>query len=57
MEARRPDVILLANGAVVVLECKTKASPIQPDLDQASAGWGSRCCAGVAAERIMDDWL
>ena len=37
MEARRPDVIQLANGAVVVLECKSKASPTQADLDYASA--------------------
>ncbi len=37
MEARRPDVILLANGAVVVLECKSKAHPTQADIDQASA--------------------
>ena len=37
MEARRPDVIILANGTIVVLECKSKATPTQADLDQASA--------------------
>ncbi len=37
MEARRPDVVLLANGAVVVLEYKSKAVPTQADIDQASA--------------------
>jgi len=37
MESRRPDVILLISGAVVVLELKGKAEPEQADLDQAAA--------------------
>jgi hypothetical protein len=37
LESRRPDVVLLINGAVVVLELKGKAEPHQADLDQASA--------------------
>jgi hypothetical protein len=37
LEARRPDVILLVQGAVMVLELKGKQTPSQADLDQASA--------------------
>jgi hypothetical protein len=37
LESRRPDVILLVRGAVMVLELKGKQSPSQADLDQASA--------------------
>lgn len=37
LESRRPDVVLLVNGAVVVLELKSKEVPDQADLDQASA--------------------
>ncbi len=37
MESRRPDVILLIRGAVVVLELKGKTEPSQADLDQAAA--------------------
>ena len=37
LESRRPDVVLLVNGAVVVLELKGKAEPEQADLDQAAA--------------------
>lgn len=37
MESRRPDVVVLAGGAVVVLELKGKMRPSQADLDQASA--------------------
>lgn len=37
LEERRPDVVLLADGAVVVLELKGKRAPIQADLDQAAA--------------------
>jgi hypothetical protein len=37
LESRRPDVVLLVNGAVVVLELKGKAEPDQADLDQAAA--------------------
>ena len=37
LEARRPDVIFLVEGAVVVLELKGKESPTQADLDQVAA--------------------
>jgi len=37
LESRRPDVILLVRGAVMVLELKGKQTPSQADLDQASA--------------------
>lgn len=37
LESRRTDVILLAKGAVVVLELKGKATPSQADIDQAAA--------------------
>jgi hypothetical protein len=37
MESRRPDVILLASGAVLVLELKSKNRPALADADQASA--------------------
>lgn len=36
LESRRPDVILLVRGAVVVLELKGKPTPNQADLDQAA---------------------
>jgi len=37
LESRRPDVVLLARSAVIILELKGKLSPSQADLDQASA--------------------
>ncbi|MGA2262077.1 MAG: DNA/RNA helicase domain-containing protein [Acidobacteriota bacterium] len=37
LESRRPDVVLLAKSAVVILELKGKLFPSQADLDQASA--------------------
>src|SRR5664280_1913613 len=37
LESRRPDVVLLVNGAIVVLELKGKQEPDQADLDQAAA--------------------
>lgn len=37
MESRRPDVIFLVNGAVVVIELKGKNSATQADIDQVSA--------------------
>jgi len=37
LEERRPDVVVLAGSAVVVLELKGKESPSQADLDQAAA--------------------
>jgi hypothetical protein len=52
MESRRPDVILLVNGAVVVLELKGKTEPDQADLDQASAyARDLRCYHRHCAER------
>lgn len=37
MEARRPDVVLLLGGPVLVLELKGKALPERVDIDQAAA--------------------
>lgn len=37
MEARRPDVVLLVRGPVIVLELKGKETPSQADVDQAAA--------------------
>lgn len=37
MEARRPDVILLENGSVLVLEFKGRDQPTPADIDQVSA--------------------
>ena len=37
LESRRPDVVLLVRGAIVVLELKGKETPTQADLDQAAA--------------------
>ncbi len=37
MEARRPDVVLLVRGPVIVLELKGKQAPSQADVDQAAA--------------------
>ncbi len=37
LESRRPDVIFLIDGAVVVLELKGKERPTQADLDQVAA--------------------
>lgn len=36
-DERRPDAVLLADGAVVILELKGKQSPHQADLDQVAA--------------------
>jgi DUF2075 family protein len=44
MESRRPDVIFLVSGAVIVLELKGKSAPSQADIDQAAAyGRDLRC--------------
>ena len=52
MESRRPDCILLAKGAVLVLELKGKALPSQADIDQASAyARDLRCYHVSCAER------
>lgn len=37
LESRRPDVVLLVDGAVVVLELKGKQEPSRADLDQVAA--------------------
>ena len=37
LEFRRPDVLVLAGGAVVVLELKSKSRPERADIDQAAA--------------------
>ena len=37
MEARRPDVVLLLGGPVLVLELKGKSRPDRADIDQAAA--------------------
>jgi len=36
-DERRPDVIILASGSIVVIELKGKSIPSQADLDQVSA--------------------
>ena len=52
MESRRPDVVLLVSGAVVVLELKGKTEPDQADLDQAAAyARDLRCYHRHCAER------
>jgi DUF2075 family protein len=52
LESRRPDVVLLINGAVVVLELKGKSEPDQADLDQAAAyARDLRCYHRHCAER------
>jgi hypothetical protein len=52
MESRRPDVILLVRGPVVVLELKGKLSPSQADLDQAAAyARDLRCYHSECADR------
>ena len=52
MESRRPDVIMLVRGAVVVLELKGKQTPSQADIDQA-AGYARdlRCYHRDCADR------
>lgn len=52
LESRRPDVIVLENGAIVVLEIKSKAHPEQADLDQINAYVRDlRCYHRECAER------
>ncbi len=52
LESRRPDVVLLVSGAVVVLELKGKERPDQADLDQAAAyARDLRCYHKHCAER------
>jgi len=58
LESRRPDVILLVRGAVVVLELKGKERPSQADLDQA-AGYARdlrcyhRACDGRPVHAVV----
>jgi hypothetical protein len=52
LESRRPDIVLLVNGAVVVLELKGKVEPEQADLDQAAAyARDLRCYHKYCADR------
>lgn len=54
MESRRPDCILLAGGAVLVLELKGKATPSQADIDQAGAyARDLRCYHESCANRMV----
>ncbi|MDX1660765.1 MAG: DNA/RNA helicase domain-containing protein [Gemmatimonadota bacterium] len=51
-ESRRPDVILLENGTVLVMELKGKATPTRADLDQVSAyARDLRCYHAECADR------
>ena len=58
MEARRPDVVLLLGGPVLVLELKGKSHPDRVDIDQAAAyardlrGYHSEC-----SDRIVEPVL
>ena len=52
LESRRPDVVFLINGAVVVLELKGKSEPTQADLDQVAAyARDLRCYHRYCADR------
>lgn len=52
MEARRPDVILLENGSVLVLEFKGRDLPTAADIDQVSAyGRDLKCYHRECADR------
>lgn len=52
LESRRPDVLVLAKGAVIVLEIKGKETPSQADLDQVSAyARDLRCYHAACASR------
>jgi len=58
MESRRPDVILLVRGAIVVLELKGKTEPSRADIDQAAAyARDLRCyhreCAGQDVHAVV----
>ena len=58
LESRRPDVILLVSGAIVVLELKGKVDAEQADLDQAAAyARDLRCyhkhCAGREVHAVV----
>lgn len=51
-ESRRPDVIILENGSILVMELKGKAVPTRADLDQVSAyARDLRCYHSECAER------
>jgi hypothetical protein len=54
MESRRIDVLLLARGAVVVLELKGKDTPSQADIDQAAAyARDLRCYHSECSDRLV----
>lgn len=58
MESRRPDVIFLTDGAVVVLELKGKLLPSQADVDQVEAyardlSCYHRCCAETKVVPVL----
>lgn len=58
LESRRPDVILLVRGAVVVLELKGKTKPSRADIDQAAAyARDLRCyhreCSGFDVHAVL----
>ena len=58
LEARRPDVVLLVRGAIVVLELKGKTAATQADIDQAAAyARDLRCyhryCAGRDVHAVL----
>lgn len=58
LDSRRPDVVLLVQGAVVVLELKGEVAPSQADIDQAAAyARDLRCyhraCAGREVHAIV----
>lgn len=50
LESRRPDVILLINGAIVVIELKGKLHAEQADIDQAAAYARDLTCYHRACE-------
>jgi hypothetical protein len=52
LDARRPDVVLLVSGAIVVLELKGKTAPSEANLDQAAAyARDLRCHHRACADR------
>jgi hypothetical protein len=55
MESRRPDVVFLVRGGVVVAELKGKEFPSQADLDQAAAyARDLRCYHRECADRTVE---
>lgn len=55
MESRRPDVVFLVRGGVVVAELKGKETPSQADLDQTAAYVRDlRCYHRECADRLVE---